>query len=198
LAIAGGPLDKSWLMLRAFAKRSQIDLVSEAWIQFGAPALLYAKTRQGEADANLNYWNFCVALEVNGFKPLIEMRDVEKALGAQGPVAMVGYVFDENFAKEHRGALRNFFAIAHEAKEILTYSDEDWRRLAPLIGSKDETQNTLYRRAYVEGIPRRTVEDEAKDAAALYRILAETGGSELVGPATELAKGTFYQEQLED
>ena len=43
LGVAGGPLDKSWLLLRASALRSGIDLKSEASIVYGAPPLLGAK-----------------------------------------------------------------------------------------------------------------------------------------------------------
>ena len=66
--------------------------------------LLYQKAANGEVDATLNFWNFCVALESRGFRRLIGMDEVERRLGAKGPVAMVGYVFDEGFAQSHAGA----------------------------------------------------------------------------------------------
>ena len=34
--------------------------------------------------------------------------------------------------------------------------------------------------------------DEEADARVLYRVLADIGGRELVGPAPELDSGTFY------
>ena len=40
---------------------------------------------------------------------------------------------------------------------------------------------------------RRPVAEEEADARALYRVLAEIGGTELVGPARELDRGTFYR-----
>jgi NitT/TauT family transport system substrate-binding protein len=36
------------------------------------------------------------------------------------------------------------------------------------------------------------MQDEERDAAALYRVLADVGGTDLVGPARTLDKGTFY------
>ena len=63
LAIAGGPLDKSWLLLQAFALRAGIDLRKQAVIVYGAPPLLSQKALQGETDATLTYWNFCAARE---------------------------------------------------------------------------------------------------------------------------------------
>ena len=51
----------------------------------------------------------------------------------------------------------------------------------------------IYRRRFLEGIPHRPLADEQADAQALYRVLAEIGGADLVGPARELDPGTFYR-----
>src|SRR5882757_8162468 len=40
LAIAGGPIDKSWLLLQALARRSGLDLRKQASVVYGAPPLL--------------------------------------------------------------------------------------------------------------------------------------------------------------
>ena len=66
LGVAGGPLDKSWLLLQALARRSGIDLKTEAAIAYGAPPLLTQKALQGETDATLTFWNFCADLEAKG------------------------------------------------------------------------------------------------------------------------------------
>jgi NitT/TauT family transport system substrate-binding protein len=58
LGVAGGPLDKSWLLLQALGRRSGIDLKTETAIAYGAPSLLTQKTLQGETDATLTFWNF--------------------------------------------------------------------------------------------------------------------------------------------
>ena len=54
LAVAGGPLDKSWLLLQAAMKQDGIDLKSESTIVYGSPPLLAAKTLSGEMDAAVN------------------------------------------------------------------------------------------------------------------------------------------------
>jgi NitT/TauT family transport system substrate-binding protein len=193
IAVAGGPLDKSWLLLQALARGADLDLASQANIIYGAPTLLYQKAANGEVDATLNYWNFCVALESRGFRRLIGMDEVERRLGAKGSVAMVGYIFDEGFARTHADALSRFFKIAAEAKDILAHSGTDWEKIAQRIGITREVELALYRQAYIGGIPRRPVAEEAADARALYRILAKIGGPDLAGNATELDEGTFYQ-----
>ena len=105
LAVAGGPIDKSWLLLQASLKQDGIDLKSEASIVYGAPPLLAAKALGGEMDAVLNYWNFSAALEAKGFRRLAGIEDILPKLGAKGRIAMVGYVFDEGWASanERRG-----------------------------------------------------------------------------------------------
>jgi NitT/TauT family transport system substrate-binding protein len=192
IGVAGGPIDKSWLLLQAYAARQGLDLASQSTILYGAPALLAAKARQGEVDATLNFWNFCAGLEAQGFRRIVAMEDVEKSFGATGPVAMVGYVFEEDFAAKHRDALNRFFAITQKAKDILTTSDATWRKLAPMVGIADQAELAIYRKTYVDGIPRRPIAAEAEDASKLYHILAQTGGEKLVGPLNELAAGTFY------
>jgi NitT/TauT family transport system substrate-binding protein len=193
ITVAGGPLDKSWLLLQALAREADLDIASQANIIYGAPTLLYQKAANGEADATLNYWNFCVALESRGFRRLIGMDEVERRLGAKGPVAMVGYVFDEGFARTRADALSRFFKIAAEAKDMLAHSDADWEKIARRIGIASDAERALYRQTYIDGIPRRPVAEEAADARALYRILAKIGGPDLAGNATELDAGTFYQ-----
>ena len=90
LAVAGGPLDKSWLLLQAFARRASVDLRKEATIVYGAPPLLSQKALQGETDATLTYWNFCADLESRGFSRAIAMESIVRDLGAKGPIAIIG------------------------------------------------------------------------------------------------------------
>jgi NitT/TauT family transport system substrate-binding protein len=192
LAIAGGPLDKSWLMLQAVARRDGLDLNTQAKIVYGAPPLLSQKALQRENDATLTFWNFCAELEAQGFKRAIEMEAIGKRLGAEGPVAMVGYAFDAGWAARNRSAVGRYLDIAAKAKEILAASETEWQHLASRIGVADKAGLDIYRRRYSEGIPRRPIGQEEHDATGLYRVLAEVGGTELVGPAREIAAGTFY------
>jgi len=197
IAVAGGPLDKSWLLLQALSKRSNFDLKTETQVLYGAPPLLSAKLTQGEVDATLNFWNFCVGLESQGYRRLVSMDDVQEKLGAKEPVPMVGYVFNEAFVKDHPGLIERFLKIAREAKAILAQSDDEWKKLGPQIGIKSEAELALYRKRYLDGIPHRPVEDDITDAKLLYKILAEIGGQDLVGPSPDLVEGTFYKPQAD-
>jgi NitT/TauT family transport system substrate-binding protein len=193
LAVAGGPLDKSWLLLQALARRAGVDLRKQATVVYGAPPLLTEKALQGEIDATLTFWNFCADLESKGQRRAIAMDDVMKGLGAKGPVAIVGYTFDSSWAARNRSAVDRFLDATRQAKEILASSEAEWHRLAPRIRVSDANALAIYRQRYGEGIVRRPIAEEEADARALYLVLAEIGGAELVGPARQLAAGTFYR-----
>jgi len=198
LAVAGGPIDKSWVLLQARLKQEGIDLKAEATIAYGAPPLLAAKTLDGEMDATINYWNFSAALEAKGFRRIAGIEDILPKLGAKGRIALVGYVFDEGWESRSRDMVRRFIAMTGKAKEILSTSDEAWEKIAPLTGAPDAATLRVYRDRYREGIPRRSIADEEADARVLYRVLADIGGRELVGPAQELEPGTYYHAILGD
>jgi len=198
LAVAGGPIDKSWLLLRAALKQDGIDLKAEANIVYGAPPLLTAKALSGETDATLNYWNFCAALEARGFRRLAGIADILPKLGASGDTAMIGYVFDEAWANAHQELVGRFIATTRRAKEMLASSDQEWESIKSLTGATDTATLRAYRDRYREGIVRRPVAADEADAKALYRVLAAIGGRDLVGSAAELEPGTFYRAAPKD
>ena len=198
LGIAGGPLDKSWLLIVAYALRTaNIDLRTATTQEFGAPPLLSERAKQGEVDAVLNYWPYAARLEAVGFTQLIGLEDVVRELGAKGEVSMVGYVFGDHWADKNLPAIQGFLRAAAKANELLATSNEEWDRLKPLMAEHDPsfTESTFeaLRRRYREGIPERSSDADEADAKVLYHFLRELGGKKLVGTGTELAPGTFWQ-----
>jgi NitT/TauT family transport system substrate-binding protein len=193
LAIAGGPLDKSWLIVRAAAMQQGIDLKREATLEYGAPPLIFQKLQQGEAEASLNFWNFCARLETKGYRSILDVRDAQAALGLKQPVALVGYAFSEDFLANHKAIIDRFIAIAEKANDIMLRSDEEWNALRPLIKAEDEPTFKAYRDRTREGIPRRPIAEEEADARRLFKALASVGGPDLVGPQLELDPDLYYQ-----
>ncbi len=192
IGVAGGPLDKNWLLIQALAQRSYgIDLADANEILYGAPPLLAEKARQGEIDAVLNFWHYCARLEAEGFRRLVSGAEAAEALGASGPVAAIGYVFDESWAREHPEAANGFVAASRATKQLLAASDEEWQRLSPLIRA-DGRELEVLRERFREGIPSRPAADEEADARLLYGVLARLGGEKLVGPSPEMAPGTYW------
>ncbi|RUZ85905.1 ABC transporter substrate-binding protein, partial [Mesorhizobium sp. M7A.F.Ca.CA.001.14.1.1] len=168
IGVAGGPLDKSWLLIQALTRRDLgVDLSATSDIVFGAPPLISEKAIQGELDAVLNFWHFCARLEANGFRRLIGVNDAAKTLGALGPVSALGYVFHDQWANENPDAVRGFVRASAQAKDLLARSDDEWLRLAPIIRAEGKELEKL-RDRYRQGIPRRSVAEEAADAGRLY------------------------------
>jgi len=198
LGVAGGPLDKSWLLLVAYALRTaNLDLRTETKQEFGAPPLLTERAKQGAIDAVLNFWPDAARLEAAGFTQLIGVEDVVSELGAKGDVAMVGFVFSDGWAKKNLEGIQAFLRAAAKADELLATSDKEWDRLKPLMAENDPNFNdatfAALRRRYREGIPERSVAENEADAKVLYQFLRELGGEKLVGAGAELAPGTFWQ-----
>jgi NitT/TauT family transport system substrate-binding protein len=193
LGIAGGPLDKSWLIVQAAAIRQGIDLKQAAKLEYGAPPLISQKLQQGEAEASLNFWNFCASLETKGYRRVLDVRDAEATLGLNQPVALIGYVFSEQFAATHKSTIDRFIAVARQADDIMLRSDAEWEALRPLMNAEDDPTFRAYRDRTREGMPRRSIAAEQADAGKLFRALASIGGAGLVGPSQELDQGLYYQ-----
>jgi NitT/TauT family transport system substrate-binding protein len=192
IGVSGGPLDKAWLLLVARARRDGIDLPAEAEPVYGAPPLLAEQLLRGRLDAALVFWNFAARLESEGARTLLAIEQIEQELGAEGPVAMLGYVFDERWAMANRPALDGLLRASARAKTILLGDDAEWQRLRPQMQADSEAMFLRLRDNFRVGIPRRPVAAEESDARRLYAIMAELGGPRLVGQATTLPAGSFY------
>lgn len=193
IGVAGGPLDKNWLMYQALARDEHgLDLAAETEPAFGAPPLLMEKLLQGELAATSNYWNYNAKLEVAGYRELVSGAEAAQALGATGAISAIGYVFNEDWANEHKDAMLGFVKASRQAKDLLAKSDAEWDRLRPLMKIDDDAvfKNTVQR--YREGIPNRPIAEEEADTAKVYDALAKIGGEKLVGPATTMSPGTFW------
>ena len=192
LSIAGGPLDKSWLIVQAAAIRHSVDLKRETTLQYGAPPLIYQKLLQGEAEASLNFWNFCAQLEGHGYRRLYDVREAETELGLKEPLSLTGYVFPESFAAAHKDTIDRFLSVVRQANDILLNSDVEWDALRPLMRAEDDATFLALRDRTRQGLPRRSVVGEETDARTLFEALVNIAEPGLVGPARELDPGLYY------
>jgi NitT/TauT family transport system substrate-binding protein len=193
LSVAGGALDKSWLIVRAAAQQHGVDLARDATLMYGAPPLLYAKLRQGEPGAGLNYWNFCARLEAQGYRRLYDVSAAEIELGLMQPIAMIGYAFPDAFASAHPGTVDRFLAATRQADQILRESDAEWEALRPLMAAESNAVFESYRTTVRGTIPRGDIDAEEADARKLFKALAAIGGTDLVGPSQQLDEGLYYR-----
>jgi NitT/TauT family transport system substrate-binding protein len=193
IGVAGGPLDKSWLLLRAHAQKELgFDLAEVAEPVFGAPPLLNEELARGRIDAVLTYWHYAARLEAGGARSLLTVADMIRHLGIDGEVPMLGYAFREEWAEDKGAALQGFIAASREAKALLAGSKDEWIRLAPQIGSDDPAVLGAIQAGFRAGIPDRWSAPERQAAGNLYAILVEIGGDKLVGRAKILDAKTFW------
>ena len=188
LGVAGGPLDKSWLLLQAMARRTAgLDLTSVTKPAYGAPPLLSQKLEAGELDAALLFWTSCARLDAQRFRRVLGVDEIAKALGAEGAISFLGYVFDRVRLGERRAALAPFMTAVTSAKTHLGANEVDWQPLRPLMQAGDEATFAALKRGYIDGMPRRSIAAERA-----YAIIFDGGGAKRRGGATQLPAGLYW------
>ncbi|HYN78436.1 MAG TPA: ABC transporter substrate-binding protein [Lamprocystis sp. (in: g-proteobacteria)] len=192
LGIAGGALDKNWLLLRALAARQGIDLAGAVQPVYGAPPLISEQLKQGRVAAAVTYWHYAARLAAAGYSPVVQIKSVIKDLGVDAAVPMIGFCFNETWATGQRQALQGFFRAADRARTLLRDSDAEWEALRPLMAAPDEATFIALRDGFRAGIPSQWGPAERAGAEQLFQVLRAVGGSQLVGDATTLPAGTFW------
>ena len=193
LGVAGGALDKSWLLLQAFTlTKLGFDITKKTEFVYAAPPLINGQMARGKFDAGLNYWHYSARLEALGYRRLIEVRDMLYALRISQPPPLVGYVFREDFARANPGIISGFSKALSAARSLLRSEESEWERLKPLMKISGLQEFHTLRKRYLEGIPNPVVPRNVRDAKKLIRILHKFGGSKLVGDKAILAPGTFW------
>ncbi len=193
IGIAGGPHDKSWLLIRAVAQKEHgVDLGREAELAFGAPPLLNEKFLSGELDGVLNYWHYVARLEARGHVRLYEVAAAQEYFGVPRTVPQLGFVCRGEVLRAKPGTVEAFARALRRADAILEKDDAEWERLRPLTKAENDEVFATLKRRFREGIVRRWGDEERAAAARLFAVLAELGGEKLVGRAKTLPEGTFW------
>ena len=183
IGVAGGALDKSWLLLQAAAKKAGVDLAREARPVFGAPPLLSLKLESGELDAGLLYWTYAARLPAKDYRTVASVEDIAESLGAKGKIAFTGFVFKDTTTESTKVA----FGMAERQAETLMAADPVWTKLRPLMKAPDEATFTALKDAFQRGIPHKPRDAEIADAI---------GGTALVGQATTLPEGLYVDQKV--
>ncbi len=195
IGIAGGQVDKGWLIFRAYFKKQYGKELKDVSRQiFGAPPLLNKKIEQKSFDAILTYWPYQAKLLTNNnFTKIINITDILDKLNLPKGIPVIGWVFKENWASDKNETLENFLLASKEAKKMMLESDEIWKKVRPYMNAKDDKLFINLRTIYREGIPSKDfTTSQINGSKKLYSILSEIGGRELVGKAKTLSPGTFW------
>lgn len=192
LGVAGGPLDKSWLLLRGYGdKEIGADLAKAAEPAYGAPPLLNEQLRSGNLDAVLTYWHFAARLEGSGLKQVIGVPEMMDALGIEPNPPLVGFVWSEKRLADRAAAMAGFLKAVKAANEILATSDAEWDRIRPLMQAEKDAEFAALKARYREGIVPGWSDAYTASAKKLYETLEAVGGKELVGEKTRFEPAVF-------
>ncbi|MEO0919021.1 MAG: ABC transporter substrate-binding protein, partial [Pseudomonadota bacterium] len=191
VGIAGGPLDKSWLILRAYAQQEYgFDLKAETEQVYGAPPLIFKTALGGDLNGAINFWHFLAKMKASGMKELISVETAAQALGLDTNTPLLGYFMKESFLAENPGIAQAFFDASRAAKDKLATDDAAWEAIRPLMNAKTEAQFEQLKADWIKGIPARGPVN-AGAADKMLSLMAELGGAELVGKATQMPAGLF-------
>ena len=195
IAVAGGPVDKSWVILQAYYhKQTGGMLAADAKTNYGAPPLVNELLASGKVAAGLNFWQWNARSKVAGLTELISVSDMLTALGVTQQPPLLGWTFTEETAVEKAAAITAFLDASFEAKSLLLKDDSAWERLRTLMGAADdEALFTQLRNDYRAGIVTHYDPADMGAAADAFALMAEYGGSELVGESDTLDPVTFWQ-----
>ena len=194
LGVAGGALDKSWLLLRAYSRKTLgEDAATLFKPNFAAPPLLNALMLKGEIPAVLTIWSFAARLQAAGMREILSLDEMLKGLGVQGELPMLGWAFNEAWAERNRPAVEGFVRASHKTKKLMRESDSVWDELKSLTQAEDTATLMALRDGFRAGIPSADSRNSEAVANQVLKILSDEGGTALVGAAASLPGGTFWR-----
>ncbi len=191
IGIAGGPVDKSWIVIQAITKkRHGLDLASANELVFGAPPLLFKQAMSGEIDAVINFWHFLAKLEAKGFRRIVDVQDAAAELGLSSDTPLLGYVFKESWASKNLKLAEALRSASQEAKSVLKTDNAAWEPLKGLIKAKSDNEFNALRSAWRLGAPSDTFDFES--AQSMFNLMRTYGDGKLIKPQTVLDAGAFF------
>lgn len=195
IGIAGGPLDKSWLILRAYAQQQYgFDLKAETEQVYGAPPLIFKSATGDDYAGAINFWHFLAKNKAAGMRELISVEEAGVALGLDPNTPLLGYYMRESFLEEHPDLAQSFFEASRVAKDMLATSDAAWEAIRPRMNAQSEAQYEQLKSDWIAGIPAPGPVN-AKAADEMLGLMQQLGGPELVGDATSVPDGLFADVQ---
>lgn len=193
IGVAGGALDKSWLIARAYARQKYgLDLSSTTTPQFAAPPLISRLLLDQRLPAGINFWHFNVRLAAQGLEQLLGVQDMLQGLGVEPAPPMLGWAFLRPWAEANRAELLQFLAAARQARQILATTEDAWLPIKGLVKPESDAVFASIRAHYAEGLVEHFDKSEMDAARLLFEILARESNGQLTGGAQTLPPGTFW------
>jgi len=194
IGIAGGPVDKSWVILQAYANSvHSLNVKDDVELVFGAPPLINEKLMSGELDAVLNFWHYNARLKSAGMIELHSVADMLDEMGLTSNSPLLGWAFSEKWASENEDLIKSFLDSSYETKSMLLNDMNAWENLkAKMKADKDNNLFVNLSTDYRAGIISEYTSADEEAAKKAFAVMAEIGGAKLVGSSSTLAPGTFW------
>ncbi|SIS56000.1 ABC transporter substrate-binding protein [Paracoccus saliphilus] len=192
IGIAGGPVDKSWLILRAWNRQQNgEDLTDVTGQVFGAPPVIRNAAETGEIAGAVNFWHYLAKMKAGGMREVISVSKAAADLGLDPTTPLLGYVLRDSWIEEHPELAQGLATASRQAKELLAGDDAVWEDIRPIMNAADDAEFEALREGWHAGIPPQGDVDRG-NAQRMFSIMADLGGEELTGGLTELPEGLFW------
>lgn len=192
IGIAGGPVDKSWLILRAWSREKLgQDLAAVTQQVFGAPPMILNAAETGEVDAAINFWHFQAKMKARGMREIISVQTAAGDLGLDPATPLLGYVLRDDWIESNRVLAEGLARASRTAKALLARDDAAWDALRPIMEAADDAEFEALKAGWRAGIPAHGPVDAA-NAQKMFATMAELGGEELTGGVATLPEGLFW------
>lgn len=193
IGIAGGPLDKSWLILQAYAQKNYgMDLKTETVQVFGAPPLIFKAATSGEVQGAINFWHWGAKMQAAGMRNILSVEEAALDLGLDPQTPLLGYVVKGEMLRETPALVAGLAAASRNAKDLLANDDTEWDRLRGQMNADSDAQFEALKAGFRAGIPATGPVDEAA-ADKMLTLMYALGGKELLGTAESLPDGLFIK-----
>ncbi|MTH77612.1 ABC transporter substrate-binding protein [Paracoccus aestuariivivens] len=192
IGIAGGPVDKSWLILRAWSREKMGQDIAEVTEQvFGAPPMIMNAAETGEVDAAINFWHFQAKMKARGMREVISVETAARELGLDPATPLLGYVLRDSWIAANPALAQGLAKASRAAKELLLRDDAAWTALRPRMDAKDDAEFEALKAGWRAGIPK-PAPVNVGNAQKMFAAMAELGGEELTGGIKTLPEGLFW------
>lgn len=194
IGIAGGKTNKNWVLFKTFIQQQTgLILGKDIAVKFGAPPMLNALVKQGDLDGVLNFWHYAAQLNAEGMPTLLTMEDLLQASGIETKLPVLGWVFSENWANEHRSAINQFLALSADVKHKMKEQDDVWQSLPAFTRYPQPAQPYLIA-GFREGVLTHVTEQTEPAMAKVFAMLvANQEDNDVTGNLTALPEAILWQ-----
>lgn len=196
IGVAGGSVDKNWLLLQAYSKKQNLNLLTHATPKFAAPPLINRFMLSQELDASINFWHYNARLAAAGLELTLPVTTMLTNLNVQADVPLLGWVFDETWANQQTSLITGFIKASFAAKFILANQPQEWLRIRSLTKAESDEVFESLQINYPTTLLTQFSHQEIAATQQLFRIFADVGGQELMGSTSHFDPNIYWVEAL--